>query len=217
VACHTLTHPDLAKVPAGMDPGAYGRWVGRELGESKRRLEEGLGHRVDALAWPYGAYNPALAAAARGAGYTQLWSVSGGLNRAGALDAGRLRRILLMGHPSLDSFKSRFAAAPLDAEVAGLQEGGLFFRSQLPAHLRVQGPAVGGADGPLRAVLGDRPLPFDDAQGGLTLPLDLRDGFHFLVLRQGPEDAPRETPYLFQVAPDSWKPDFYALAGASKP
>jgi peptidoglycan/xylan/chitin deacetylase (PgdA/CDA1 family) len=205
VACHTLSHPNLAKVPAGMDAAAYAAWVGGELVESKRILERNLGHPVQALAWPYGAYNPALVAAAKRAGYSQLWTVSGGLNRVHALDGMRLRRILLMGSPPLKSFSRRMQANPVDAPLQGLAEGDLVYRSQLPLSLRV-------GDG-AQASLGSEPLGLEQGPGSrvLTLGPDLADGFHYLILDEGSGPSRRVSPILFQVAPDAWKPCFAAL------
>jgi peptidoglycan/xylan/chitin deacetylase (PgdA/CDA1 family) len=205
VAGHSLTHPNLAKPGPDMDPAAYAAWVRHELKDSKDILERAMGHAVPALAWPYGAYNPALVAAARAAGYTQLWTVSGGLNRPGALDAMRLRRILLMGTPSLDSFRRRLQALPADASLDGLNEGDLIYRSQLPMRLRVEGNAL--------AALSGEPLAFDPVPGAkeVTLPADLGNGFHFLAVDQGLGGERHMTPLLFQVAPDSWKPYFQAI------
>lgn len=206
VASHTLTHPDLAKVPKGMDPAAYVRWVDHELTESKRLLERGLGHPVEALAWPYGAYNPAVAAAARRAGYRQLWSVSGGVNSTRSLDRLRLRRILLMGHPPLGTFQKRLSAKPLPFAVPGISEGALVYRSELP--LRI------GVPKGVRAALGGVPLAFG-TDGGITLDA-LKNGFHYLNLAEE-DGGGRQTPYLFQVVPDAWRPYFEALASGSRP
>ena len=201
VACHTLTHADLAKVPPGMDPLAYARWVDHELRESKRLLEKALGHPVDALAWPYGAYNPAVAASALRVGYRQLWSVSGGVNAVQDLDRTRLRRIILMGLPSLKSFQQRVEGLPLGGPVDCISEGDLFYRSQLPVRLSVP---IG-----VRAALGGVSDSVGTT-GGLTLDTGLSDGFHYLNLADW--HARRSTSFLFQVAPDAWRPYFAALA-----
>jgi peptidoglycan/xylan/chitin deacetylase (PgdA/CDA1 family) len=201
VASHTLSHPDLAKVPEGMDPLAYARWVDRELRESKRLLEQALGHPVDALAWPYGAYNSTVAAAALRVGYRQLWSVSGGLNSVQGLDRARLRRIVLQGLPPLKSFRRRLRSRPLLGPVDCIADGDLFYRSQLPLGLSVpQG---------IEAALDGRPLALNGT-GNLVLTETVGDGFHFLNLAG--KAGGRTTSFLFQVAPDDWKPYFDALA-----
>ncbi len=208
VASHTLTHPDLAKVPRGLDPTGYARWVRRELGEPKRMLEEALGHPVTALAWPYGAYNPAIAAEALRLGYRQLWSVSGGLNDDATLDRSRLRRIILIGHPSLGSFARRLELLPLKPFPGGIHEGALYYRSSLP--LRVDLPP--GA----RAVLGGRPVTLD-RRHGFWIGAGLKNGFHYLNVAEADHGIERMTPFLFQVAPDAWRPCFEALEAPQEP
>ncbi|HTB23634.1 MAG TPA: polysaccharide deacetylase family protein [bacterium] len=208
VASHTLSHPDLALVPPGMDPAAYARWVDLELREPKELLEKALGHPVDALAWPYGTYNPAVSEAARRAGYRQLWNVSGGVNRVQGLDPSRLRRIVLVGHPPLASFARRLRSPPLRTPVDCLSEGGLFYRSQLPTRIYVpQGVTAALASVPVTP----------DAAGGLTLSADLPDGFYFLNLADEAGTKRGSASYLFQVAPDAWKACFDTLAATPAP
>ncbi|HXB97684.1 MAG TPA: polysaccharide deacetylase family protein [bacterium] len=199
VASHTSDHPNMAKVPSDQDPGQYAAWAWGQLAGSRRLIEQRLGHPVTALAWPFGAYNPALVRAARRAGYTQLYTVSGGLNLAAGLDGLRLRRILLMGHPSLEAFIRHLRTLPVESPPQGLAEGDLIYQPELPRGLS------GGGEG-LRAVLGN---------GGLErpwrLPADLGPGFHYLVLETGDGAGIRRSPLLFQVAPQAWKPYFDAL------
>ena len=203
VASHSATHPNLAKIPAGLAPAAWRAWLDGELRGARLDIERRLGHPVTALAWPFGAYNVPLIAAARAAGYTQLYTVSGGLNDAAALDGWRLRRILLMGHPSLEAFKRHLRTLPVQARVRGLEEGALLFRSQLPRTVLADGEG-------LRAGLGGKALePLAD--GRWSLPARLKDGFHYLVLDQGAGEGLRRTPLLFQVAPDDWKACYRAL------
>ncbi|MGH7441151.1 MAG: polysaccharide deacetylase family protein [bacterium] len=208
IGSHTLTHPDLAKVPRGMDPQGYARWISKELGEPKRLLEAALGRPVTALAWPYGAYNPAVAAAALRLGYHQLWSVSGGLNDEAHLDPSRLRRLILMGHPSLADFARRMKKLPLRPYDGGIAEGSLIYRSQLP--LRVSVP-VG-----CEAVLGGKPVKLD-AGHGFWLGRRTKGGFHYLNIAEEDGKTNRMTPFLFQIAPDAWKACFAALAEVGTP
>ncbi len=204
VASHTMSHPDLAKVPRGMAPAAYARWVRHELVDSRRLLETALGHPVRAFAWPYGAYNPALVRAARRAGYRQLWTVSGGVNLCPGLDGMRLRRFILMGHPPLDTFALRLNDRPVKARPGSLHEGDLVYVSQLPLRLKLPSGT--------RAALGGVPLPAD-ASGNLVLPSTLAVGFHYLDLADV-SGRRSDSAFLFQVAPDAWKPYFSALDAA---
>ena len=206
VASHSWSHPKVAKVGPGMDPGAFAAFVKHELLGARLRLQELLGHPVTALAWPYGAYNTVLAQAAADAGYTQQWSVSGGVNLQSALDGRRLRRVLLMGRTPLESFKRHLSRLPARVKVIGLEEGALVYQSQLPLAVKVESAK---GDGPVSVLLGEAPTSFD--AGVSVLPQGLALGFHYLTIQQGAGPAMRRTPLLFQVAPDAWRPHFAAL------
>jgi peptidoglycan/xylan/chitin deacetylase (PgdA/CDA1 family) len=56
----------------------------RDLRMSSARFEAILGHRPDAIAWPYGKYNPAFTTLARQAGYKLHFTSSFGYNEPGA-------------------------------------------------------------------------------------------------------------------------------------
>jgi peptidoglycan/xylan/chitin deacetylase (PgdA/CDA1 family) len=135
VASHTLTHGKLPKPLKGQDPARYRAWVFQELGEAKRLLERELKHPVTALAYPYGAYNPAVGQAALAAGYTEHYTVSDGVNGSASLDPLRLRRILLMGHPSQANFEKRLRLQPVTLPFKPLQEGALLYEHGAPLAL----------------------------------------------------------------------------------
>jgi peptidoglycan/xylan/chitin deacetylase (PgdA/CDA1 family) len=190
VASHTLTHANLGKPEKGQTVAQYKVMVERELAESRRRLEKELGHPVTALAYPYGAYNPAVSRAAVKAGYTLHFTVSDGVNDTAALDPLRLRRILLMGHPSLPVFIRRMKAPPVAVAPLGLVDGDLLYQGGAEAVITAPGA---------RLSVDDKPF--------VKLPGKLAPGFHFL----GVEDGYGRSKYLFQVAPAAWKPYFNAL------
>ncbi len=95
---HTLSHPVLSQLSD--------HEVTRELADSKRFLEEGLGEPVLDLAYPfgrpedYGARTPAIAAQC---GYRSAVTTTRGLNAPGA-DLHRLRRVQLGEQESEASF-----------------------------------------------------------------------------------------------------------------
>jgi peptidoglycan/xylan/chitin deacetylase (PgdA/CDA1 family) len=192
VASHTLTHENLAKPEKGQTPQQYKAWVNQEFRASRARLEKELGHPVTAMAYPYGAYNPAVSKAALDAGYTLHFTVSDGVNLSDSLDPQRLRRILFMGHPSQEAFVRRMEKRPVPAAFPAMQDGALFLRSA---------PALD-----LHGLPADLKLSVD-GQEVRAFPTDQAPGFHFLVLDQGP----RETKLLFQIARDDWAPYFDAL------
>ena len=70
IEAHTMTHPDLTRIgPRSL------RW---QLTESRRELQAKLRHPVRLLAYPYGAYSPAVLAAASRAGYLAAFTTQEG-------------------------------------------------------------------------------------------------------------------------------------------
>jgi peptidoglycan/xylan/chitin deacetylase (PgdA/CDA1 family) len=84
IGSHTLTHPHL--------PDLSPELLARDLRESKRRLENGLGTAVELLAYPYGNFTAAVEQAARDVGYRAGFSTLLGLNARGT-DRFALRRV----------------------------------------------------------------------------------------------------------------------------
>jgi peptidoglycan/xylan/chitin deacetylase (PgdA/CDA1 family) len=67
---HTLTHPWL--------PDLSDEELRCELCDSKRRIEEQLGHRITAVAYPYGAFNDEVRRVAVLCGYTEGYATAPG-------------------------------------------------------------------------------------------------------------------------------------------
>jgi peptidoglycan/xylan/chitin deacetylase (PgdA/CDA1 family) len=61
IGSHTVSHAHLTRVGEGE--------LGRELGESKRRIEDELGRPCRLLAYPFGEHDGRVRAAAKNAGY----------------------------------------------------------------------------------------------------------------------------------------------------
>ena len=193
VASHTLTHPNLAKPGKSQDVKAYCASIAKELRHSKELLEKELGHPVLALAYPYGAYNPAVGVAAKKAGYQQVYTVSDGNNPTGSMDLLRIRRILLMGAPSQKAFEKRLQLAAMPADEDVLQDGALFYQ---------------GRPGLDLSALSHRYDVSAEGSACKTLPGDLKTGFHYVELRQGGQ---LHNKFLIQVAQPAWEPYFKAL------
>jgi peptidoglycan/xylan/chitin deacetylase (PgdA/CDA1 family) len=84
VGSHTVTHPVLTRVTADR--------LCRELEQSRRRLEEMLGHAVTSFCYPNGAYNRLVRDAVARAGYRLAVTSDNGLNDA-TIDPLAFRRI----------------------------------------------------------------------------------------------------------------------------
>jgi peptidoglycan/xylan/chitin deacetylase (PgdA/CDA1 family) len=70
IGSHSRSHPAL--------PGLGAARLWNEIAGSKKVLEDRLGVAIDTFAYPYGAYNSAVAAATRGAGYRSARTVDFG-------------------------------------------------------------------------------------------------------------------------------------------
>jgi peptidoglycan/xylan/chitin deacetylase (PgdA/CDA1 family) len=101
VYSHSVTHPwqqdktfiDWAE---GRTPGKTKQDVLFELTESRRLLEQDLGHSVPYFAWPAGAYNQDLTNIARQAGYKAVMTVVDTLNKPGG-DPFQIHRTMING------------------------------------------------------------------------------------------------------------------------
>src|SRR5215469_3072493 len=74
IESHTVSHHDLRHAPKGQD---YTAWLHNELYTSKDILEEKLGIKVIAFAFPYGTHNQVVRKTAMDAGYQALFTVYG--------------------------------------------------------------------------------------------------------------------------------------------
>jgi peptidoglycan/xylan/chitin deacetylase (PgdA/CDA1 family) len=74
IESHTVSHHDLRHAPKGQD---YTAWLHNELYTSKDILEQKLGIKIVAFAFPYGTHNEIVRKMALDAGYQALFTVYG--------------------------------------------------------------------------------------------------------------------------------------------
>jgi len=107
IASHTVDHPDLARTSAG--------WAIHELVESKRWLEQLVGHPVIDFAYPSGKFNPQVMAEVQRAGYdsavTTMYSVEHSL-----ADRYMWTRVRVGGGESMDDF-TRSLGTPMPCKT----------------------------------------------------------------------------------------------------
>lgn len=75
VQSHTYGHPNFKQEKRHLSASKYENFVKIELVNSKKILEEKMGHKIDYLAWPFGIYDSYLEQAAKDAGYTMAFSI----------------------------------------------------------------------------------------------------------------------------------------------
>jgi peptidoglycan/xylan/chitin deacetylase (PgdA/CDA1 family) len=120
---HSLTHPRLAGLEASS--------LRTELVDARRRLEDELDRPVLHLAYPYGAFDQAVRAAAHEAGYVTACSTRPG--RSGADDdLLALHRVTVYGHDSLLDFGWRLRTGAAVRERLGQAFGGMAHRRASP-------------------------------------------------------------------------------------
>lgn len=105
---HSMSHPRLAE----LSPDA----CRVELEESRRLLEDQLGHEVRHLAYPFGSYNAVVRAIAADTGYASACSVRIGLS-APDDDRLALHRVPVSGQDSLLDFACRLQRARTPGEL----------------------------------------------------------------------------------------------------
>jgi peptidoglycan/xylan/chitin deacetylase (PgdA/CDA1 family) len=116
---HTLTHPRLA----GLDPTQRRA----ELVDARRRMEDELGRPVVHLAYPYGAFDQTVQAAAAEAGYVTACSTRAGLSEPDD-DLLAIRRVTVYGHDSLIDFACRLRTGTAFRERLGQALDGMVHR-----------------------------------------------------------------------------------------
>lgn len=75
VQSHTYWHPNFKQQKKKMSPSNYEKFVQTQLGNSKKVLEEKMGHKITLLAWPFGIYDDFLEQQAEKAGYTMAFTI----------------------------------------------------------------------------------------------------------------------------------------------
>lgn len=69
VESHTYWHPNFIQEKKKLSPDAYSKFMDKQLGGAKQKLEEEMGHEVKYLAWAFGIRDDELEAKARQSGY----------------------------------------------------------------------------------------------------------------------------------------------------
>lgn len=75
VQSHTYWHPNFKQQKKKMSPANYEKFVQTQLVNSRKVLEEKMGHKVTLLAWPFGIYDDFLEQQAEKAGYVMAFSI----------------------------------------------------------------------------------------------------------------------------------------------
>jgi len=75
VESHTYWHPNFKHEKKKLSSDEYAKFVDQQLGGSKKKLEERMGHEIKYLAWVFGIYDDALLVDAKKMGYTAAFTI----------------------------------------------------------------------------------------------------------------------------------------------
>ena len=174
IQSHTLSHGYLTREKSGRQ-GDYASWLEKELIESKRILEEKTGTEVNVLAYPYGAYDSAVAEATRKAGYSAALTCNFG-SVTPKTDPFKLHRVIIDRTMSFEEFRYYLGAKPLQVTDVSPRPG----KSWNPAYpvigARILEPETVDPESVQMTLLDGSETPFF---------YDPRDGSVSLVLKDG--------------------------------
>jgi len=86
-------------------PGLSDKQLDREIGDSKRALEDLLGFEVSSFSIPRGYYSPSVARQAKKAGYRFLFTSHFGMNRERTTSCYYIKRMALTAQDSVNDFE----------------------------------------------------------------------------------------------------------------
>lgn len=75
VESHTYWHPNFKKEKKKLSPDEYAKFVDKQLGGAKKKLEEKMGHEIKYLAWVFGIYDDGLLNDAKKTGYAMAFTI----------------------------------------------------------------------------------------------------------------------------------------------
>jgi len=75
VESHTYWHPNFKHEKKKLSSEEYTKFVDKQLGGAKKKLEENMGHEIKYLAWVFGIYDDALLIDAKRAGYAAAFTI----------------------------------------------------------------------------------------------------------------------------------------------
>lgn len=75
VESHTYWHPNFNHEKKKLSPEEYAKFVDKQLGGAKKKLEEKTGHEIKYLAWVFGIYDDNLLNEAKKAGYAMALTI----------------------------------------------------------------------------------------------------------------------------------------------
>jgi len=113
IGSHSFDHPYLTRPGSEIaNPAAYDAWLDKELVHSRKIIEEKLGAKVSAFAYPFGALNETVLRHIRNSGYSLAFNVFGS-NNDGMNDPLDLNRIIVLDKDTPETVVKKAKELPL--------------------------------------------------------------------------------------------------------
>jgi peptidoglycan/xylan/chitin deacetylase (PgdA/CDA1 family) len=234
IECHTYSHSHLDSPGYGVDPPTRVRvekdiqtlgrdgWLRKEIIDSRKVLQQNLGIKVDAFAYPYGTgdHNPQIRAIIKEAGYDMAFNVYGqrngysfpaydevgryaiGGNDAPKIFAEAMKMVGGGGGPATEPAFAQLASASMVTEPAE----GATIKETMPtirANLATMGPIDPGSVKMRISGLGQVPAKYDPKTHivSYTVPTPLAKDTYFVFLDATLDGKQAETKWNFNVDP----------------
>jgi len=221
IQSHSLSHPMLThRSQQSLTKPEYSTWLKRELGESKRRLEESTGRPVKYIAYPYGEYDTTVARTAAASGYEGGLTCDFGPVKKGS-DPLRMRRVVMYGDTSFATFRRYVGANPLEIDAPTPKPGGTFNEDQpiVSVKLRHFEKLDPASVGMAVLSLGDAPFSYDPRDGSISMVVrdELKGDLQQVVVWGEEADTGQrvEATWSFRIEPPA--PDPAAPAAVTTP
>jgi peptidoglycan/xylan/chitin deacetylase (PgdA/CDA1 family) len=185
IESHTMSHAFLARSRHRMSAEAYGRWLRRELAESRKVIESHTGTPVRFLAYPYGDYNDRVVAETAAAGYVAALTSNFGHVRKGA-NLLRLNRVAIDRKTSFAQFRGYFGSTRMQLAETTPSPGSTFDPQAPVVSARIASFESLDPDSVGMAIigLGQTPFSYDPRTGRISITLrdDLAAGLESAVV-----------------------------------
>jgi peptidoglycan/xylan/chitin deacetylase (PgdA/CDA1 family) len=208
IESHSFTHPLLTHPGKPMNKKDYELFVEHELVDSKKRLEQEIGHPVTSLAYPYGGYSEFIMERTHAAGYQTALTCDDG-DVAVYTDPLRLNRRLVFRQTSPKAFVQYFRAKPIRLADLSPRDGERV--KDIPKEIQARIVNPGQIQLETAQILVDkvggrwRPIAIDVKTGLMRFPVPAaasRRGYYFVSLVAKDHTDPtlqREASWLFIV------------------
>lgn len=182
IASHSLDHPKLFEKSTDARSPAYREWLKKQLGESKKAIEQHLGVKIKHFAHPYGIYTQQILDTLKQLGYESAATINGGNNSMGC-DPFRLKRTMVLSKHTFQDFVHALENNPLPLQAFSPTDGAM----------------VSGKDIIISAKIGPDPISLSKVSLFLAHHEHKEFTFQEWNLQYKPAQGLAEGPYIVEI------------------